>query len=79
MVADKCRFSELLVDPAGQTASILVGNTTDIGTSAPVATLHPQSNTEPDPTTDLRLTLRHELIENVFPSYAVSKSASKNQ
>ena len=71
--------SELLVDPAGRAASILVVNTTDTGTSAPAATLHPQSNTEPDPTTDLRLVLRNDLIENVFPSYAASKSASKNQ
>jgi CubicO group peptidase (beta-lactamase class C family) len=68
--------SELLVDPADRSASILVVNTTDTGAPAPVATLHPQSNTEPDPATDLRLTLRNELLEYVFPSYADSKSES---
>jgi hypothetical protein len=62
--------SELLVDPAGGSASILVVNTTDTGAPEPAATLHPQSNTEPDPNTDLRQTLRTELIEKLFPAYA---------
>ena len=62
--------SELLVDPAGGSASILAVNTTDTGAPEPVATLHPQSNTEPDPNTDLRQTLRTELIEKLFPAYA---------
>jgi CubicO group peptidase (beta-lactamase class C family) len=62
--------SELLVDPAGGSASILAVNTTDTGTPEPAATLHPQSNTEPDRTTDLRQTLRTELIEKLFPAYA---------
>jgi len=61
--------SELLVDAAGHSGSILAVNTTDTGAAA-VATLHPESNTEPDPNTDLRLTLRNELIRNVFPAYA---------
>ena len=61
--------SELLIDPAGKSASILVVNTTDTGAPAADA-LHPESNTEPDPHTDLRQTLRGALIESVFPAYA---------
>ncbi len=61
--------SELLVDPAGRSASILAVNTTDTGAPEPAA-LHPQSNTEPDPATDLRQALRTVLIETVFPAYA---------
>lgn len=61
--------SELMIDPADKSASILAVNTTD--TAAPPAdTLHPQSNTEPDPHTDLRQALRAVLIETVFPTYA---------
>jgi len=62
--------SELLIDPAGHSASILAVNTTDNGSQAPAATLHPQSNTEPDPHTDLREVLRSVLIEKVFPDFA---------
>lgn len=62
--------SELLIDPAGRSASILAVNTTDTGAPEPAAALHPQSNTEPDPNTDLRQTLRTVLIETVFPAYA---------
>jgi len=62
--------SEMLIDPAGHSASILAVNTTDTGAPEPAATLHPQSNTEPDPGTDLRQTLRTVLIESVFPAYA---------
>lgn len=62
--------SELLVDPARQAASILAVNTTDTGAPAPATTLHAQSNTEPDPNTDLRLMLRNELIDQVFPELA---------
>ncbi len=62
--------SELLIDPAGKSASILAVNTTDSGAPAPGDTLHPVSNTEPDPHTDLRETLRGVLIETVFPAYA---------
>jgi CubicO group peptidase (beta-lactamase class C family) len=65
--------SELLIDPAGHSASILAVNTTDSGERAQTATLHPASNTEPDPTTDLRQTLRTVLIEEVFPQYAKQK------
>jgi CubicO group peptidase (beta-lactamase class C family) len=68
--------SEMLIDPARHTASILGVNTTDTGAPAPSATLHPQSNTEPEPGADLRLTLRHELIDHVFPAYPGAKSAS---
>lgn len=32
--------------------------------------LHAQSNTDPDPKTDLRLALRAALIGTVFPRYA---------
>jgi CubicO group peptidase (beta-lactamase class C family) len=62
--------SELLVDPAGESASILAVNTTDTGPPAGGDTLHPVSNTEPDPHTDLRQALRGVLIETVFPAYA---------
>ncbi len=64
--------SELLIDPAGHSASILAVNTTDTGASEPEAALHPQSNTEPDPGTDLRQTLRTVLVETMFPAYAKS-------
>ncbi|HEY2661654.1 MAG TPA: serine hydrolase domain-containing protein [Caulobacteraceae bacterium] len=68
---DQAGFSsELLVDPAGHSAAILVVNTTDTGAPPPPGALHPQSNTEPDPGTDLRQALRHVLIETVFPGYA---------
>jgi CubicO group peptidase (beta-lactamase class C family) len=62
--------SELLIDPAGKSASILAVNTTDTGAPAAGDALHPVSNTEPDPHTDLRQTLRGVLIETVFPAYA---------
>ena len=62
--------SELLIDPAGKSASILAVNTTDTGGEAPKDTTHPQSNTEPEPNTDLRQTLRAFLIEKVFPAFA---------
>ncbi|MGB6192838.1 MAG: serine hydrolase, partial [Terracidiphilus sp.] len=68
--------SELLVDPAGHSACVLMVNTTDTGTP-PAATLHSQSNTEPDPDTDLRLTLRNELIAHVFPQYASAPHSGK--
>jgi CubicO group peptidase (beta-lactamase class C family) len=58
--------SEMLIDPAEHMASILAVNTTDTGAPAPASTLHPQSNTEPEPGTDLRLTLRQELIDHMF-------------
>jgi hypothetical protein len=60
----------MLIDPEGHTASILVVNTTDTGAPAPSTTLHPQSNTEPEPGTDLRLALREELLDHVFPTYS---------
>jgi CubicO group peptidase (beta-lactamase class C family) len=69
--------SEMLIDPARHTASILVVNTTDTGAAEPSATLHPQSNTEPEAGADLRLALRHELIDHVFPGYPAG-SASGN-
>jgi hypothetical protein len=61
--------SELLIDPAGRSASILAVNTTDTGAPEPAAALHPQSNTEPDPNTDLRQALRTVLIETVNPRH----------
>ncbi|MGC2639160.1 MAG: serine hydrolase domain-containing protein [Acidobacteriaceae bacterium] len=60
--------SELFLDPARHMAAILAVNTTDTGIPPPSTELHPQSNTEPEPSTDLRLTLRQELIDRVFPS-----------
>jgi CubicO group peptidase (beta-lactamase class C family) len=62
--------SEMLIDPTLHTASILVVNTTDTGAPVPSSSLHPQSNTEPEPATDLRLTLRQELLDHVFPTYS---------
>ncbi len=61
--------SEMLIDPAGKSASLLAVNTTDTGAPAKDAR-HPESNTEPDPHTDLRQTLREVLIREVFPAYS---------
>jgi CubicO group peptidase (beta-lactamase class C family) len=68
--------SEMLIDPAERTASILAVNTTDTGAAAPSSTLHPQSNTEPEPGRDLRLTLRQELLDHVFPTYSAGGPGS---
>ena len=65
--------SELIIDPARHAGAILMVNTTDTGGAAPSTELHPQSNTEPEPSTDLRLTLRDELIEHLFPSFEKKK------
>jgi CubicO group peptidase (beta-lactamase class C family) len=68
---DQGGFSaELMIDPAGHSASILAVNTTDTGAPEPSTALHPQSNTEPDPNSDLRQALRTVLVENIFPTYA---------
>jgi CubicO group peptidase (beta-lactamase class C family) len=61
--------SEIFIDPARHAAAILAVNTTDTGAPAPSAALHPQSNTEPESSTDLRLTLRREIMERVFASF----------
>jgi CubicO group peptidase (beta-lactamase class C family) len=61
--------SEIFIDPARHVAAVLAVNTTDTGAPATSSALHPQSNTEPEPSTDLRLALRRELIENVFPTF----------
>jgi CubicO group peptidase (beta-lactamase class C family) len=60
--------SELLIDPARRCGSILAVNTTDTGAPPLAAELHAQSNTEPDPDTDLRTALRIELIDHVLPA-----------
>ena len=60
--------SELMIDVAGKCATILAMNTTDTGAAPAKDTLHPESNTEPDPHTDVRTALRNELIGRVFPS-----------
>jgi CubicO group peptidase (beta-lactamase class C family) len=57
--------SEMFLDPARHIASLLIVNTTDTG--APSTATHAESNTEPNPATDLRLTLRRYLIDHVFP------------
>lgn len=62
--------SELMIDPAGHSAAILSVNTTDTGELSATDALHAQSNTDPDPKTDLRLALRSVLIGSVFPHYA---------
>jgi len=64
--------SELLIEPAGKSASILAVNTTDTGGPPAKDASHPESNTEPDPHTDLRQTLRAVLMEKVFPAYATA-------
>ena len=64
--------SEMLIDPARRAGSILVVNTTDTGAPTPAATLHPQSNTEPEAGTDLRITLRSEIIEHVLSGFATA-------
>lgn len=66
--------SELLLDPERHVAGILVVNTTDTGAPPPTPATHPESNTEPDPETDLRLTLRRYLIEHVFPQQSGSNN-----
>jgi hypothetical protein len=58
--------AELMIDPARHLGSIVMSNTTDTG--APVDATHAQSNTEPDPNTDLRMQLRDVLIKDVYPS-----------
>jgi CubicO group peptidase (beta-lactamase class C family) len=60
--------SEMLIDPADHCGSILAVNTTDTGAPPASPELHPQSNTEPDASTDLRQTLRAILIDRVFPT-----------
>jgi CubicO group peptidase (beta-lactamase class C family) len=69
--------SEMFIDPARRSAAILAVNTTDTGAPAASAALHPQSNTEPQPTTDLRLTLRQELIDRVFPTWAAKGTSGR--
>jgi CubicO group peptidase (beta-lactamase class C family) len=62
--------SEMLIDPARHAGSILVVNTTDTGAPVPANALHPQSNTEPEAGTDLRITLRGEIIDHVLSGFA---------
>lgn len=59
--------SELILDPERHAAAILVVNTTDTGAPPPTPATHAESNTEPNPQTDLRLTLRRYLLDHVFP------------
>lgn len=70
--------SELMVDPQRKCASILVVNTTDTGVPSPKDMLHPESNTEPDPHTDLRAPLRDQLINGVFPSCSGQPASKTN-
>ena len=65
--------SELILDPDGGSAGILVVNTTDTGAPAASDATHAISNTEPDPHSDLRFALRSVLIDRVFPGYAKGK------
>jgi hypothetical protein len=64
--------SEMLIDPARHAGSILVVNTTDTGAPALAAALHPQSNTEPEAGTDLRIALRGEIIDHVLSGFATA-------
>lgn len=58
--------AELMIDPDRHSGSIVMSNTTDTG--MPTDATHAESNTEPDPKTDLRMTLRDVLIRDVFPA-----------
>ena len=58
--------AELMIDPERHSASIVMSNTTDTG--APTDSTHAESNTEPDPKSDLRMSLRDVLIRDVFPA-----------
>lgn len=72
---DQGGFSaELLLDPARHCAAILAVNTTDTGSHANNTATHAVSNTEPDNQTDLRLALRRELIDSVFPTCGTATS-----
>jgi CubicO group peptidase (beta-lactamase class C family) len=62
--------SELLIDPDGHAAAILAVNTTDTGAPPPGST-HAVSNTEPDPTSDLRLALRRVLVDTALRGGAI--------
>ena len=62
--------SELMIDPVGKCASVLMVNTTDTG--APETSTHAVSNTEPDSQTDLRLTLRRQLMASIYPACGTS-------
>ena len=64
--------SELLLDPDRACASILVVNTTDTGAPPAADTTHAVSNTEPDSRSDLRISLRNELMDRVFPACAAA-------
>ena len=66
--------SELLIDPDRGSACLLAVNTTDTGPAA-TDTTHAESNTEPDARSDLRTTLRNELVDRVFPAYAQRPTA----
>jgi CubicO group peptidase (beta-lactamase class C family) len=59
--------SEMFLDPERHIAALLVVNTTETGAPPPNPATHAESNTEPNPATDLRLTLRRDLIDRVFP------------
>ena len=60
--------------PSATDPAAIAGASPDASTGAPepAATLHPQSNSEPEPGTDLRQALRAVLIETIFPAYAKS-------
>ena len=70
-ISDQGGFSsELLLDPERHSASILVVNTTHKGVQPTSNTSQPQPNTEPNPKSDLRQTLRTVIIDSLFPAYA---------
>lgn len=65
--------SEMLIDPERGVGSLVMVNTTDEGAPTSTAPGHADPNTAPDAETDLRLVLRKELIEHVFPEYSAGK------
>ncbi|MES2253528.1 MAG: serine hydrolase domain-containing protein [Pseudomonadota bacterium] len=63
---DQAGFTaEMMIAPDSHSGSIVMSNTTDTG-APPADSSHAQSNTEPDPKTDLRMQLREVLIKNVY-------------
>lgn len=76
---DQGGFScELLIAPDAGTATILAVNTTDTG-APPAGTTHAISNTEPDPRTDLRITLRNDFIVEVLGEIRAAGPATERK
>jgi len=62
--------SGMLLGSERHVAGILVVSTTDTGALPPTLATDAESNTEHNPETDLRLTLRRCLIDRIFLQYS---------